>query len=790
MKKLLLVLFLGTFSLKGGNLPSPGSGIDIGPGIALEIPPSVVIGGENGGFRHALQPSRYPGFIGFETHQVSYTFELLQAPEELTITDSGLLEWTPGVEFIGESHSAVVQIIANVEGFEPLCRDFTIPLNVVDHFPKFADQTSSQVQYEGYRLGASGVLLEELDDSRSLLRWSLINPPPGVRISETGFISWDTSIGSRSSEPLTFRVRAEYDTASGIMSDETTLTYILQGPPPENDWSTFRASSFTQKAGALMGWDMAQAGGWLAATEPFIHTSGEAGSVRLWQQSHLGSWSQVVNLQPHFQQSNQAFGASTALTTLDSSEVLAIGAPRFSNGSSSSAGAIYLYQELENAEWNSSWGPAGFLTVEYDSHDLRFGSSLDFDGNILVASAPGHEGVTNTIDSGAFYLFEKDESGQWAETHEIINPSENTWNDEFGFPSEIDGSWIAVAATGDDDQAENAGAVYLYQKQGADWIQQQKVFSQSAAAEDRFGSRLCLSGEWLFIGAPDADGGKGVVEIFKLLGGEWIPNQSLTLHPTEEPQFFGASIDRKGETLIISSPGGFARTIEDPLGGNSRAEVSVYRLSNDEWFLDRVGNESLTHHENPHWGHKVILLDEESYAASHPNYSANNDGDPLTEAGRIFEYLWSNDKEDWASYQESLISDYSDGIPTDGDVDLNGVSNLMEWVWGLDPVSHDDALTFSFRDYYRPFLDLKTYPRPRLMVPVLKRTAGVKISLLVSHDLENWTETEEIEWSSAVYYYFTLPGGGRRGGPLESIILPPAPAGEPMFYCLKVTLAE
>ena len=54
----------------------------------------------------------------------------------------------------------------------------------------------------------------------TMFRWSLIDAPPGVYIDGWGGLHWADDRGAARTEPYTFTVRIDYDTASGPVSNQ------------------------------------------------------------------------------------------------------------------------------------------------------------------------------------------------------------------------------------------------------------------------------------------------------------------------------------------------------------------------------------------------------------------------------------------------------------------------------------------------------------------------------------------------------------------------------------------
>ena len=73
---------------------------------------------------------------------------------------------------------------------------------------------------------------------------------------------------------------------------------------------------------------------------------------------------------------------------------------------------------------------------------------------------------------------------------------------EFGTSVAISGDWIVVGAPLDDQRAHDAGAAYVYRRDGVHWIQHDKLMG--LRLEDaKFGYSVAIDGDWIVIGSPD-----------------------------------------------------------------------------------------------------------------------------------------------------------------------------------------------------------------------------------------------------------------------------------------------
>jgi len=218
------------------------------------------------------------------------------------------------------------------------------------------------------------------------------------------------------------------------------------------------------------------------------------------------------------------FGGSVALS--GDGNTLAVGA-RFedssatgvnglSNESAANAGAVYVLIRS-----GTVWGQQAYVKASNTGADDNFGFSvaLSADGNTLAVGAPledsnatgidGAQGDNNAPDAGAVYVFTR--SGVTWSQQAYVKASNTAADDQFGFSVALsaDGSTLAVGAIGSASQ----GATYVFTRSGVTWSQQAIVTGVNTEAADDFGSSVSLSGDGntLAVGAPGEDGNSNVI---------------------------------------------------------------------------------------------------------------------------------------------------------------------------------------------------------------------------------------------------------------------------------------
>lgn len=211
-----------------------------------------------------------------------------------------------------------------------------------------------------------------------------------------------------------------------------------------------------------------------------------AGAVYIFERDETETWSQSSYLKASNTGSQDSFGWSVAL----SGSTLAVSAPYEdsaatgidgdqADNSSSNAGAVYVFTK------NSSdiWSQQAYIKASTSDIGDSLGLSLTLNGDFLAVYAyddsaatgiDGDQADNSSNNSGAVYLYERDDGGVWSQKN-YIKASNTDASDLFGLAIAIEGTTLAIgamfedsAATGvDADQSDNstnnAGAVYLFQ---------------------------------------------------------------------------------------------------------------------------------------------------------------------------------------------------------------------------------------------------------------------------------------------------------------------------------------
>ncbi len=182
----------------------------------------------------------------------------------------------------------------------------------------------------------------------------------------------------------------------------------------------------------------------------------------------------------------------------------------------------------------------------------QFGVSIAQSGSTLLVGANTHDAAAE--DAGAVYFYEQ-LGGEWTFAQKVT-PPEGAVADGFGFALDIEGNVAVIGALGDDEQADNAGAVYVYVRSNDGWQFLQKLTADDAAANDAFGYAIALTTPYLIIGARGADdlgNSSGAAYIFQQSDGLWFQLPKLTAGDGTSGDFFGTAVDINSRFAVVGA---------------------------------------------------------------------------------------------------------------------------------------------------------------------------------------------------------------------------------------------
>ncbi|OWY72739.1 hypothetical protein B7486_05050 [cyanobacterium TDX16] len=218
-----------------------------------------------------------------------------------------------------------------------------------------------------------------------------------------------------------------------------------------------------------------------------------------------------------------------------------------------------------------------------------FGWSVAASAATVVVGAPwedsiatgvnGNQADNSTTDSGAAYVFVRDETGNWSQ-QAYLKASNTGASDHFGQSVAISGDTIVVGAhdessnaTGvNGNQANNsvalAGAAYVFVRSGTSWAQQAYLKASHTGVFDNFGSKVAVSGDTVVVGARYEDSSatgvngngadnstadSGAAYVFVRNGVVWSQQAYLKASNTGASDLFGWTVAASGDYVVVGA---------------------------------------------------------------------------------------------------------------------------------------------------------------------------------------------------------------------------------------------
>jgi FG-GAP repeat len=239
------------------------------------------------------------------------------------------------------------------------------------------------------------------------------------------------------------------------------------------------------------------------------------------------------------------FGHSVSV----SGDTIVVGA---SQPAGAGAGAVYVYRDNAGV-----WSQEQKVTAADAAADDGFGISVSVDGNVVLVGAWRDDDACvadPNCNSGSAYLFRRT-GVSWFEEDKII-AADGALRDGFGFSVSLSAGVAVVGARDDDDAGNSSGSAYVFRDAAGVWSQEQKLVAGDAAAADKFGASVGVSGQTIVVGATDdGDGGprSGSGYVYRFDGLVWQETQKLVASDAAAGDRLGFSTSVDGDVAILSA---------------------------------------------------------------------------------------------------------------------------------------------------------------------------------------------------------------------------------------------
>jgi len=199
--------------------------------------------------------------------------------------------------------------------------------------------------------------------------------------------------------------------------------------------------------------------------------------------------------------------------------------------------------------WASSFGAETILNPSDDTTGDRFdfGRSVAISGNTAIIGSDANDAAGDA--SGAVYLFDVTTGNELFK----LTGADTSTRDVFGFSVAISGNTALVGAQWDDDAGNQSGSAYLFDV--ATGNQLFKLTASDAAAEDRFGYSVAISGNTAVVGSfynEDTGSQSGSAYLYDVTTGNEL--FKLTASDAAAGKGFGFSVATSNDIAIVGAP--------------------------------------------------------------------------------------------------------------------------------------------------------------------------------------------------------------------------------------------
>lgn len=335
--------------------------------------------------------------------------------------------------------------------------------------------------------------------------------------------------------------------------------------------------------------------GWDSADQEAV------GRVYLFERDQAGGWGEVASVSPGDAGfAYDRFGTGVALD----GDRLIVGA----DGAGS--GAVYVYGRQSDGQWLE----LEVLRPSDSPFFAYFGNTLALDGNTLVVGAYGVSNLAN--DAGAVYVFDYGDGTGWQEVQKIDNPEPHA-NDYFSIRGiALEGELLAVPVHVDGELADEAGAVYLYQRdESGHWSGIDKIMAWDGTAFNRFGSNLAFDRDRL-VATAEGTGEQLITSLYVFEPALVEPSFELVGSCPGQVTLSGSGLTPLGNNTVFFS---FAEGLDTVGGGPCEGtellleEANPFRFPNADF--DGFGQVTRTVDEF-HCGALLQLLDRNTCTTS------------------------------------------------------------------------------------------------------------------------------------------------------------------------------
>lgn len=252
------------------------------------------------------------------------------------------------------------------------------------------------------------------------------------------------------------------------------------------------------------------------------------------------SWVETQKLLPSDGAEGDAFGRNVDID----GDVAIIGAMTADVGAEANAGKAYVFRYD-----GTNWVEEAILSASDGIAGAAFGQWCSVENDTIFIGVPYDQ--DQFTSSGSAYVFEYDGTN-WNETQKLTAPDGEQMNSVYGNWVESSGDIAVVASVYRDTFA---GAVYVYRNDGSSWNFEQRLEAPDREDRDFFGYVTIEDGV-IVVGARSDDDiadGSGAAYVFEHDGASWVNTHKLKASSPQPSDTFGWGVSISEGTLVVSA---------------------------------------------------------------------------------------------------------------------------------------------------------------------------------------------------------------------------------------------
>jgi len=266
--------------------------------------------------------------------------------------------------------------------------------------------------------------------------------------------------------------------------------------------------------------------------------------------------------------------------------------------------AAYIFKQE-----GESWVEQAKLMSD-DAEDWDYGYSVSISGEYAVVRAYGGDDLGYRFV--AAYIFKR--TGDVWDLQDKITLSNENDNDYrgsisingdlliIGTPSDDENGLLWDCSYGGECLETYPGAAYIYKRYGSNWVLQKKLLGNNSGQTHSFGGSVNINGNKAIVGAIGLNDNDGRAYVFEYNGADWVEQQELSVADGGSSSAFGHTVSIDKDNAIVGDPQHY-----NTLNSLSYAGAAYIFSSTDSIWSEQAMLESADIEENDFFGSSVSI---------------------------------------------------------------------------------------------------------------------------------------------------------------------------------------